>query len=464
TDLDLGHYERFVNIETTQSSSLMSGRVLRQVIEDERAGAYLGKTVQIIPHVTQLMQEKIIEAGAGYDVHIVEMGGTVGDIESLAFLEAFRELGVRVGRSNALYVHVVYVPFLGASQEFKTKPAQNALKELRAAGIMPDIIAIRSEKPFGESVPLKISLLGGIDQRAIVCLPNAGTVYEVPLTLEKSGIGDLITERFGIAATKPNLKVWEDLVKSAKSSYDQKVAVAIVAKYLDNQDTYASVIEALKSAAWKNKTELEISWIDSEELIDKTEAEVAKELGAFDGILVPGGFGSRGLEGKIIAAQYALTQNKPYLGLCLGMQMAVIAAARKSGVKGATSFELDPESKEQVIVTMTDQTDKLGTGGTMRLGNYECKLAEGSLASKVYGGLNITERHRHRGECNPKYIGEYKTWGITASGINPDNGLVEIIEAMDHPFFLASQFHPEFKSRPVRPHPMFDSFIQACLK
>ncbi len=464
TDLDLGHYERFIDIELKQDSSLMSGRVLREVIEDERNGKYLGKTVQYIPHVTQKMQDKIVEAGKGQDVHIVEMGGTVGDIEGLAFLEAFRELGVKVGRKNALYVHVVYVPYLGASQEFKTKPAQNALRELRAAGIMPDIIAVRSEKPFSESVPRKLSLLSGISQEAIVCLPNASTVYEVPLTLEESGIGSLIVDRFGLEALEPDMATWSDLVERAKTSYEDQVSVAIVAKYLDNQDTYTSVIEALKSAAWSHKKGLNIEWIDSELLVDMSSDDISRVFEKFDGVLVPGGFGVRGLEGKIKAAQYALANSKPYLGLCLGMQMAVIAAARNAGYTEATTFEIDGDSKDAVIITMSDQKDKIGTGGTMRLGNYDCVLTDGSLAHRAYKTTSITERHRHRGECNPEHIDKYTSWGITASGTNPDSGLVEIIEGIDHPFFLASQFHPEFRSRPQRPHPMFYGFIKACSK
>lgn len=460
TDLDLGHYERFIDEELTQASSLMSGRVLSKVIADERAGKYLGKTVQFIPHVTNASQEEIIKAGEGFDVHIVEIGGTVGDYEGLSFLEAIRELGQKVGRENCIYVHVVYIPYLGASQEFKTKPAQNAVKDLRGLGIVPDVLVARSESAAPHGVVNKLSLYSGVAPESIALLPNAQSIYEVPLTLEDTGITDVIAKRLGLKVSKPHLKEWRAMVATAKAKHAKNATVGVVAKYMDNTDTYMSVFEALKAAAWANDVNLKIEWIDAE-ILDDASANVATVLKDVDGIVVPGGFGTRGLEGKIRAAQYALTHKLPYLGLCLGMQMGVIAAARNAGLAQATTEELNPKSPDLVIHTMADQKGKENTGGTMRLGNYDCVLAKGSLAAKAYGTLEIVERHRHRYECNNAYRDQYAGWGIVPVGINPANDLVEIIEAVNHPFFLASQFHPEFKSRPNRPHPMFASFIQA---
>jgi CTP synthase len=463
TDLDLGHYERFVDEELTSSSSLMSGRVLLKLIQDERAGKFEGDDVQIIPHLTNAIQDWIKKAGEGYDVHIVEIGGTVGDYESLSFLEAIRELGVRVGLENCAYVHVVYLPYLSASNETKTKPAQNSVRELRGLGIAPDILVARSEKPANGSVTRKLSLFSGVPESAIALLPNAPSIYQVPLTLEDCGIADAITQTLGLTTKKPDLKDWREVVERATSKHDRTVRVGFVAKYMDNTDTYMSVFEALKSAGWHNNCKVEIDWLDASDY-DDSNADIGKKLEKYDGIVVPGGFGQRGLEGKIKAAQYALKSKKPYLGLCLGMQMAVIAAARNAGVTDATTFELDPEGANVVINTMADQKGLHMTGGTMRLGNYDCRLEEGSLAAKVYGAKRITERHRHRGEANNEYLDRYESWGIRASGINPDNGLVEVIEGVDHPFMLACQYHPEFKSRPHRPHPMFKGFVASLLK
>ncbi len=460
TDLDLGHYERFLDEELTQASSLMSGRVLRKVIEDERLGKYLGKTVQYIPHVTQAMQNEIKLAGEGFDVHIVEVGGTVGDYEGLSFIEAIREFAINVGREHCLFVHVVYMPFLGASQEVKTKPAQNAVRELRGFGIVPDVLVARSEQDAPQSSINKLSLFSGVAPEAIALLPNAKSIYEVPLTLEDSGLGDVITKRLGLDVPAPDLKDWRDVVTRATKTFDKTVTVGVVAKYMDNTDTYMSVFEALRSAAQWNDVNLKIEWVDAEKL-EKDGADVARAIKGCDGIVVPGGFGSRGMEGKIKAARYALESKFPYLGLCLGLQMAVVAAARNAGVDDATTTELDSTSKNQVITTMEGQVGKENTGGTMRLGDYDCDLAADSLAAKTYGADAIVERHRHRYECSNAYRDQYESWGIRPSGINPQNDLVEIIEGIDHPFFLASQFHPEFKSRPNRPHPMFDGFIKS---
>lgn len=463
TDLDLGHYERFLDINLTQASSTMSGRIFRQVIEDERAGKYLGKTVQIVPHVTKLMQEYIEAAAEGFDVHIVEVGGTVGDIEGQAFIEAIREMGIRVGRENCAYVHVVYVPYLGASKEFKTKPAQNAVKDLRNTGIVPDMLMARSEAPAPEGIITKLSLFSGISERAIALLPNAETIYQVPLTLEERGIGDYIVERFNLKTAKPDLVEWKNLVKSITKPHEKTVKVGMVAKYLDNEDSYFSVVEALRAAAWHHDVNVEISWINAEEIEeDKLSFEELEKN--VDGIVVPGGFGSRGVEGKIAAATWSLENNIPYLGLCYGLHMAAIAAARKSGLEGANTTEVDPSTPYPIIDTMDDQVGKEGTGGTMRLGNYECELTAGTLTQKLYNTKTIEERHRHRYEFNSKYLPELEKAGLRVSGVWKQGGLVEIIEKTDHPFFIASQFHPEFTSRPNRPQPLFDGFIAALKK
>jgi CTP synthase len=463
TDLDLGHYERFLDQELTQRSSLMSGRILRRVIEDERQGKYLGKTVQFIPHVTTAIQDEILEASKGFDVQIVEIGGTVGDYEGLSFIEAIRELAFMVGRQHSLFVHVVYMPYLGASQEFKTKPAQNAVRDLRGLGIVPDVLVARSERLAPKSVIEKLSLFSGVSPEAIALLPNAPSIYEVPLTLEDTGLANVIAQRLDLKVAKPHLKEWRTVVKRATTSYDRSVTIGVVAKYMDNQDTYMSVFEALRAAAWWNDTNLTIRWIDAESL-DQDSADMTKAVKGCDGIIVPGGFGQRALEGKIRAAQHALRTGLPYLGLCLGLQMAVVAAARNAGLKYASSKELHPEGDCLVIDTMADQKGKENTGGTMRLGNYPCVLEKGSLAAKLYGKKEIEERHRHRYECSNTYRDAYESWGIKAVGTSPDGSLVEIIEATDHPFYVASQFHPEFKSRPTEAHPLFDGFIKAALK
>ena len=460
TDLDLGHYERFLDDEITSSSSLMSGRVLQKVIQDERAGKYEGEDVQIIPHLTAAIQEYILDAGKGFDVHIVEIGGTVGDYESLSFLEAIRELGIRVGRENRLYVHVVYLPFLGTSQEIKTKPAQNSVRDLRGLGISPDILVARSEVEAPKSVKDKLSLFCGVEPEAIAMLPNANTIYEVPLTLEDTKIADYICNQLGLKQSSPDIKAWREVVKRAKTSYPNKVKIAVVAKYLDNTDTYMSVFEALRSAAWWNNVSIDIKWINAEKLESDKELTELKEV---DGIVVPGGFGNRGVEGKIKAAQLALKNNIPYLGLCLGLQVGVIAAARNAGLKGANSTELNANASDPVISTMDDQKGKENTGGTMRLGNYPCVIDKTSKVAKLYGTSKIIERHRHRYECNNKYRDQYAKWGIKDIGVSPDGKLVEMIEGINHPYFVASQFHPEFKSRPNRAHPLFDGFLKASI-
>ena len=461
TDLDLGHYERFIDEELTQISSLMSGRVLRQVIDDERHGKYEGRSVQIIPQVTTAIQDYIQKAGEGFDVHLVEIGGTVGDYESLSFIEAIREFSMRVGRENCCYVHLVYLPYLGASKETKTKPAQNSVREIRGLGIQPDILMARSEEMPGEGVKAKLSQFCGVGEEAIALLPNARSIYDVPLTLEDEGIADVIVGKLGLKANKPQLDPWREMVARATAKYDTTLKVGIVAKYMDNADTYMCVFEALKSAAWWNDVNIDIQWIDATKLGDD---QTAIDLEAYDGIVVPGGFGSRGVDGKIKAAQTSLQTKLPYLGLCYGLHMAVIAAARlNGGLADANSTEVDPDTKTPVIATMVGQEGKENTGGTMRLGNYDCDLEADSLTAKLYDSTKIVERHRHRYECNADYVDQYQDWGIRPVGRNPGTNLVEVIEAIDHPFFVASQFHPEFKSRPIAPHPMFDGFIKAAI-
>jgi len=462
TDLDLGHYERFMDIELTQASSLMSGRILQQVINGERSGKYLGKTVQIIPHVTNHIQETIAATGKGYDVHIVEIGGTIGDYESLSFIEAIREMAMQVGPENCVFVHVVYLPYLGASKEFKTKPAQNSVRELRGLGIVPDILVARSELKPPKSAVNKLSMFSGVEPGAIALMPNAESIYEVPLVLEKGGITDVILERLNLRASHSDLTGWKQMLKRAQTNYKKTIRIGVIAKYIDNQDTYMSVFEAIRSAAWAEGVNVNILWVKAENLPkDKKEQEMLKSL---DGIIVPGGFGPRGIEGKILAATYALDNKIPYLGLCLGLQVAAIAAARRAGIKDANSTEFDTKTKNPVISTMAEQVGLENTGGTMRLGDYKCVLTSGTKSRKAYGQTEIIERHRHRYEANNSYRDQYESWGIKISGVSPDGNLVEMIEALDHPYFLATQAHPEFRSRPGRPHPLFSGLIRASLK
>jgi CTP synthase len=460
-DLDLGHYERFLDIELTSASSLMTGRILREVIDDERAGKYLGKTVQIIPHVTNHIQETIAKTGKGFDVHIVEVGGTVGDIEGLNFIEAIREMGQKLDPDNVLYVHVVYVPYLGASGEFKTKPAQSAVRELLRLGITPDILVARSEVKPPKSVLPKLSMFSGVEQEAIVLLPNAKTIYQVPLTMEEAGIGDVITKKLGLRTQKADLSSWRRVVASALKTYRKTVRIGVVAKYLENQDTYMSLTEALRASGWASDVNVEIVWIDSENLEkDKKYRKILDEVDALVGLP---GFGSRGSEGKILAAIHAYENKIPYLGICLGMQTSIIAMARLAGLAEANSTEFNAGTKDPVINTMAEQVGKENTGGTMRLGDYTCVLEKGSLSRKLYGSETIVERHRHRYEANNAYRDKYESWGIRISGLSPDGELVEMIEAIDHPFFVGTQAHPELRSRPSRPHPLYNGIIKAAI-
>lgn len=456
TDLDLGHYERFIDAELSRRSSIMSGKIYAKVLADERDGKFLGKTIQIIPHVTTEMQNQIIEAGKESDIHIVEIGGTVGDYEAMAWIEAIRQMKHRVGERNVLYAHVVYVPFLSVSKEFKTKPAQNSVRDLREAGIQPNILCVRSDKPIGEEAFEKMSLFCDVSREAIVALPNAKTVYEVPLRMEESGIGNYICEHLLLACTKPQLKDWQKLVDKVLSQ-KPAIKVGIVAKYMSNEDTYASVFEALRAAGWAKGVDIELIWVNSEQLEASTEP-----LKQVDGIVVPGGFGNRGVEGKIIAARYARENQLPYLGLCLGMQVAVIEFARHVlGDDTANSAEMNPDTKHPVIHIMPDQVG-VQLGGSMRLGNYDAKLDKNSRSYLAYGTTSVAERHRHRYEFNNDYRDQLEKAGLVIAATSPDGKLVEIVEHRNHPFFVASQFHPEFKSRPNKPHPLFSDFIVAA--
>ncbi len=456
TDLDLGHYERFLDIELTQKNATLSGRLLSQLIADERAGKFGGKTVQLVPHLTNAIQDAIELAGEGSDVHIVEIGGTVGDYEGLSFVEAIREFAARVGRENCLYVHVVYVPFIGTSKEFKTKPAQNAMQDLRGFGIFPDAVVVRTEQPAPESVARKISLLSGVPQQYIVDMPNVDTVFRIPQTIAASPLAELLA-KFTENDAPADLSKWDTIIARQNATAERRVSVGLVAKYMDNEDTYISVLEALKAAAWQENVGLDITWLNAETC---GEAEFA----SVDALLVPGGFGERGIEGKIAAARYALETKKPYLGLCLGLQVAVVAAARKAGLEKANSTEFDAATEHNVVYIMDGQQGKESTGGTLRLGDYPAVLQPGSKTAEVYATTEVTERHRHRYEVNQQFVQEIKKGGLFVSGTSPDGKLVEYVEATDHPYMVATQAHPEFKSRPFHAHPLFAGLIQALVR
>lgn len=454
TDLDLGHYERFLNIELTQKNTTLSGRLLSQLIADERAGKFGGQTVQLVPHLTNAIQDAIGVAADGSDTHIVELGGTVGDYEGLSFVEAIREFAGRVGRENCMYVHVVYVPFIGTSKEFKTKPAQNALNDLRGFGITPDCVVVRTDEPAPGNTADKIALFSGVDRKAVILLPNAKSVYEVPLTIAASGINDVLS-RFVGSHQEPDLHIWKSLVEVSRQQFNSTVNVGMVAKYLDNEDTYISVVEALKAAAWQQHVNLQITWINAE-------TATQEDFAAVDALLVPGGFGERGVEGKIAAARFALDAKKPYLGICLGLQAAVIAAARRGGLQKANSTEFSKDTPHDVVYIMAGQAGKESTGGTLRLGDYPARLTDDSLAAAVYGQTDIVERHRHRYEVNRKFENEIADGGLTISGTSPDGTLVEFVEAAGHPYFIATQAHPEFRSRPMQAHPLFIGLLAAA--
>jgi len=440
----------------------MSGRILRDLIDDERAGKYLGKTVQVVPHFTEALEKQVLLASRNFDIHIVEIGGTVGDYESPAFFEAIRSLGSKLGHSRVCYVHVVYLPFLDVSKEIKTKPAQNATRDLRALGIMPDVLIGRSRKASGKETKDKLAKMTGINRHGIALVPDADTIYRVPSVLHEAGVDTYILNKLEMPKRTADLSQWNKLLKLTTQKPDKRYKVALVAKYMANEDTYYSVTEAVNSAAWHAKKGVEVIWVNAEKL---NKNNVHSKLKQFDGIIVPGGFGSRGIEGKVIAATYAIKKKVPYLGLCLGLQVGVIAYAREIlGIETANSIEVDPDTKDPVIFVMKDQVNQWGTGGTMRLGSYKCDIKPGTLTRKIYGQAVTYERHRHRYEVNNDYKARLEKRGLIFSGIWTDGNLAEIIEINDHPFFIASQFHPELRSRPMRPHPMFKGFVGALQK
>ena len=453
TDLDLGHYERFLDFETNRYSITLSGSIFKELIEKERAGGFHGKTVQLVPHFTDLVQEKIMNASKNSDIHIVEIGGTVGDYEGLSFIEAIRLFGNKVGRRNCLYVNVVYVPWINTSKELKSKPAQNALKDLRGFGIIPDVVVCRTEKPAPREICEKIARFSGIPDEAVLNLPDIDSVYDVPFNVLKSGVLEILNDFVG-DDSEPDMSAWEEFSKKRAQVNEKTVKVGLVAKYVGNEDTYICVTEALKAAAAWNDVNLDLRWINAEKVDEKMLSEV-------DGLVVPGGFGNRGVEGKIKAATYALEKDVPYLGLCLGMQVACIASARRAGLTQANSEEFDKETKENVIYLMDGQEGKESTGGSMRLGDFPAKLVKGSQTAKIYGKTNIVERHRHRYEVNQKFLKEIEKGGVVVSGTSPDGKLVEFIEAPGKKFFVATQAHPEFKSRPLRVHPLFMEFVKS---
>src|SRR3954465_14730666 len=464
TDLDLGHYERFIDENLTQLSNVTTGRIYQAVIAKERRGDYLGGTVQVIPHITNEIKERIgrVARDGDPDVVIVEVGGTVGDIESLPFLEAIRQMRKDVGRHNVLYVHVTLLPALAATGELKTKPAQPSVKERRGIGIQPDVIVLRSDSDVPREIREKIALFTDVDVDAVIPAPTAETIYEVPLQFESFGLGPLLVRELGLgdADVEPDLASWRALVARIKAP-KPTLEIALVGKYIELPDAYLSVTEALKHAAWANGVDAKVRWVDSEAL---TPDNVDERLAGAAGVLVPGGFGHRGIEGKVLAAHWARDNALPYLGLCLGLQCAVIEFARDViGTQDVNSTEFDMFTENPVIDFMPDQRELEDKGGTMRLGLYPAKLEPGRKARAVYGAEVIYERHRHRFEVNNRYRQTLEGAGMLLSGVSPDSRLVEIVELRAHPRFVATQFHPEFKSRPERPHPLFDGFVAAAL-
>jgi CTP synthase len=462
TDLDLGHYERFIDEDLTRASSVTTGQIYNAVIAKERHGDYLGGTIQVIPHITNEIKERIVNVGrlSNAQVVIVEVGGTVGDIESLPYLEAIRQMRKDAGRQNVLYIHVTFVPHVGSTDELKTKPTQHSVNELRRIGIQPDVILARCDHPMTVDLREKIALFGDVSEHAVIPLLTLDTIYQVPLVLEETGLGDLIVEDFGLAPGEPDLTAWREMVERIKTP-KPKVEIAVVGKYTALADAYISVTESLKHAAIYHDRDVRIRWIDSEDIEQSGGLSL---LDGVDGLLVPGGFGSRGIEGKIATARYARQNKIPYFGLCLGMQVAVIEFARYVlGLDEPNSVEFNQFTQHPVIHLMASQMGISEKGGTMRLGSYPCVLVPGSKAAFAYGEATINERHRHRFEFNNDYRDMLTGHGMVISGISPDGRLVEIVELRDHPWFLATQFHPEFKSRPNRPHPLYRDFVGACV-
>jgi len=464
TDLDLGHYERFIDESLTRASNVTTGQIYSTVLQKERHGDYLGGTVQVIPHVTNEIKARIHAAAEAQSPHtpevvIAEVGGTVGDIESLPFLEAIRQMRKDAGRGNVLYIHVTLLPKVGATGELKTKPTQHSVKELRSIGINPDIIICRSDYDVPDDVKEKVALFGDVEERAVIPLTTVSSIYEVPLVLEQAGLGDFIVETLRLPAIPVDLRQWESLVERIQTPR-RPVKIALVGKYVALRDAYISIAEALHHAALANDVAAEIVWIDSEDLEGRDPEPFFRDVA---GILVAPGFGPRGTEGKVIAAQYAREHMIPFFGICYGMQMAVAETARHlAGLADANSVEIDPATPNPVVHLMLDQRTVVDMGGTMRLGHWPCHLAPGTRAAEAYGGSFVMERHRHRYEINNDYRDILADCGLIVSGTSPDERLVEIMERVDHPWFVGVQFHPEFLSRPTRPHPLFLAFINAA--
>jgi CTP synthase len=462
TDLDLGHYERFIDENLNKNSNVTTGKIYWSIISKERKGDFLGGTVQVIPHITNEIIERVSRVGKSdhTDVVITEIGGTVGDIESLPFLEAIRQVGTYKGRENVMYIHVTLVPYLGKSGELKTKPTQHSVKELRSIGIQPDVIVCRTEKHLSKDLKDKIGLFCNLPGNSVIQNMDAEILYEVPLMLEKEGLADIVCKRLGLVCKEPDLTDWKDMVERQKNFKDS-VTIALVGKYVELHDAYLSVAESLRHGGIANDVDVKIKWVNSEHLDGEN---IKNHLLRADGILVPGGFGDRGIEGKILAAQYARENKVPYFGICLGMQMAVIEFARNvCGLENAHSSEFSETTRYPVIDLMPEQRDIEDMGGTMRLGIYPCKIRENTLAYEIYNDELIYERHRHRYEFNNEFRDSLAAQGLVLSGLSPSERLVEIVELKDHPWYVGVQFHPEFKSRPNRPHPLFREFIRASI-
>ncbi|TXH97412.1 MAG: CTP synthase [Rheinheimera sp.] len=470
TDLDLGHYERFIRTKMTKLNNFTQGKIYSEVLRRERRGDYLGATIQVIPHITNEIKARVVAGGEGYDIAIVEIGGTVGDIESLPFLEAIRQLGTEIGRERALFMHLTLVPYLGTAGEIKTKPTQHSVKELRSIGIQPDILVCRSDRAIPTNEKAKIALFTNVEERAVISLKDVSSIYQIPALLKSQGLDDLVVRRFYLNCPEADLTEWEQVLYQ-ESNPTGEVTIGMVGKYVELKDAYKSVNEALNHAGLKNRLTVTIKYIDSQDVETKGPCILA----GLDGILVPGGFGERGVEGKIIAAKYARESKIPYLGICLGMQVALIEFARNvAGLKGAHSTEFNKDTPYPVVGLITEWLDSAGQvelrtddsdlGGTMRLGSQNCNLKANTKARETYGADVISERHRHRYEVNNHFIPKLEEAGLIISGLSADNQLVEMIELPNHPWFVAGQFHPEFNSTPRDGHPLFQGFVAAAYK
>lgn len=460
TDLDLGHYERFTTAKLTRRNNFTTGQVYDSIIQKERRGDYLGCTVQVVPHVTDEIKGKVLAIGNGVDIAIIEIGGTVGDIESLPFLEAIRQLRFDLGKENVLYIHLTLLPYISTAHEVKTKPTQHSVNKLREIGIQPDILLCRSDRAVPPELKAKIALFCNVDKDAVISAQDVKCIYEVPMVFHNQGLDEKIVKLLNIWTRSPKLEAWEALVKKINNPKNE-ITIGIVGKYVNLQDSYKSLHEALIHAGIASSCKVNLQYIDSEEIEKKGPQALLKGI---DGLLIPGGFGNRGVEGKIASIKYARENKMPFFGICLGMQVAIIEIARDlCGMKLANSSEFDPESPFPVVHIMEEQRAVNAKGGTMRLGAYPCVLKKGTKAHSVYGATEISERHRHRFEVNNIYRGELEKAGVEFSGLSPDDSLVEIMEYKNHPWFVACQFHPEFKSRPMEPHPLFKGFVKAVV-